>query len=258
MNLNNYGVEEQTFLASLVARRTMTSNETVEVLEKIKKISGYNESVDTEDVEEIIDKLNLHLEEWDMKIEKSRDQREGHANYTLINRAPGPIATMATTLSPSEIEYFRVILDEMFCDEKNKPKNKFSISRVRVADCRKHLTENSTTKLVSGEINQLVEKLISDGWLEENDRRALFPSTRLLVELKSYLIDRYGQDGLEGYTTLNNCAGCGDIFTIGRQCCTEDCPTRIHFSCERAYYQQIGSSMCPLCSKDLAKGWEIN
>ncbi|ANB12703.1 hypothetical protein AWJ20_971 [Sugiyamaella lignohabitans] len=275
---------ERAFLQTFMAQRVLTNLEAKTCLEKLRRIEKESFEITDEDtnIEKVIVSVNKSIDEFGLTIVKSRDETQPDLfHYSLVNKLGNEMSQSATTLSANELDFFKILLDQMFTGRQHKPdKDQFWIPFSGLLECSQiqgrryeekrnegqFTVDEDGRKVASvyqkplkvSEYKALIEKLRQESWIifqGSDDSRRILPSPRLLAELRPYLTERYSQPAAEepanGHNYLRNCVACRSIFTRGKQCSTPGCPTRLHISCEDAFYRQHQSNTCPACNSDL-------
>ncbi|ODQ66695.1 hypothetical protein NADFUDRAFT_82439 [Nadsonia fulvescens var. elongata DSM 6958] len=236
--------------------RTVTLTEATDILSKIVDAYGTpsNEGVEDVWVKSVFKQINenLYVNDLDIKLQWSLDQRTGKDRWTLVNTCSDEISQYATLLSPDEIKGFRNIIREIFRSA-YLAKEDYSLPELYGIEepKAKQLCRGGTK---SGQA--VIDQLLSTGWLHMSETRYISLSERTIIELKDYLIREFGSQPGETETSeysgsLSTCAGCKEIVTFGQRCSNPqvNCNIRLHYHCTSPFFATlIDPRTCPGCS----------
>lgn len=227
-------VESQAFLQWLIARRSVTLDETKSILTDIKRIANPDAPLtNQQEALDALDRAHVEFEPFGLDVVEWRDELQDERRWMLVNKTAGYIAHKATGYTADEIGYFRAILSAIFESSSDYSWQK----NLGYRDL------NVEKQLPRQDVDKLVQRLVDDSWLAERNNK-IYIGPRTYVELKPYLNETFGD-------LLYTCRGCDELFTRGKQCSTDRCPVRLHLKCERAFYARNGGKACPDCGQDL-------
>lgn len=237
---------------ALIANRVLRESKGNEIISKLNEIDQTDLSL-----KEVLSTVAGNVHEYDLDVVNARDQETGESVYILVNKEASEAAKRATLFDAGEIELFKAILDILYSPKFNRPKDQFSFSMGLIRD---FLDDEIKKRYSYAETKYVIERLVNLGWLTKYVRQGdeiIAPSLRTLAELNSYLQEQYGQDGTDTY---RKCAGCNQVFTIGRQCTTEECRLRLHNKCAEIYFRGRDESnqKCGLCGADFTTALTVH
>lgn len=96
-------------------------------------------------------------------------------------------------------------------------------------------------KLTQRETQDILDRLVEDGWIAEEDKGVYFLDTRGVAELQGYLREQYGE-------AIKECTICLDVVTMGEYCDLGNCPVRLHKYCADNQFRDAVNPTCPQCS----------
>jgi hypothetical protein len=167
----------QRFLQCIMSRKVMTKESITEFLANIGCNQGY---------QDFLRQVNTDLEFFDLKIQAGNHPITGTTTLCLINCNSDEIAQLATDLTPSELQYFKKLVELIMVD---------GLYQISSTDA---LNSNSTiTPTISKQIAEnAIDKFIADQWLLEKYSCVIrdgFLSfgVRTAVELHLYLKDEF-------------------------------------------------------------------
>ncbi|KAF9170037.1 hypothetical protein BGX20_009520 [Mortierella sp. AD010] len=196
------------------------------------------ERSDQDGFTDFVNQLNEGLNNVELEFRRAQDELNGTPVMALTNTNGQKIAQVATGYTPTELEYFKHLLDaivmaddEMFCisstaalHEAGRLKNK----------------ENKPLALTKREAENLLDRYIADKWFIRSKAGAYSLSMRTLLELQTYLKETYGDQ-------IQECTLCMEIITKGQRCSVAACSSRLHQHCSSTYFRNMNNPKCPTC-----------
>ena len=131
-----------------------------------------------------------------------------------MNTTSDSFSQLATSHSPSEIAYLRVLLAAMFDSANSLHEEVFAIRSTEATN----LTSSQGVGLTKTAGESVIDKLIREGWLEKSRAGFISLSERGLLELKGYLMETFNDiegDGDSGLRVdrIRTCHACQEIIT---------------------------------------------
>lgn len=258
------GSVERTVINGIIGIKSIKEVELKELVRNVQTVVSQEEgeySAD-DDFATVIENITSALEEYDFALRRVRDQETGDYVYLFVNKVNNEITQKATLYKPEEIDVLKGIINAIFSESVNtNPFDRYWITFE--ASKKLQELEEIRKKFESSTFDQIIQRLIEDGWLEMKEKGSTFGknriylSSRSLNELYPYLYELYGPNGLGTFYT---CGGCGNRFTIGRQCKSSNSCTRLHEFCAQAYFQKYsnGEERCATCGEDMSDYWPVN
>ncbi|KAF9100079.1 hypothetical protein BGX27_000488 [Mortierella sp. AM989] len=217
------------FLQAAISRRLMTEATALDV---------YSQRFDAENFSDFITQLNEGLNNVELEFRQAQDEMTGATVMALTNTNGQKIAQVATGYTPTELEYFKHLLDsivmaddEMYCisstaalHEAGRLKNK----------------ENKPLSLTKREAETLLDRFVADKWFVRSRAGAYSLSMRTLLELQTYLKETYGDQ-------IQECTLCMEIITKGQRCSVAACSSRMHHHCASKYFENRNNPKCTTC-----------
>lgn len=240
-------------MTALIGRQCVSESEFKKLVEKCQavdmQVCGGGQGAE---VKTVLQNVSYTLEDYEMELQRVRDQLSGEFVFVLVNKTNNEWTRKATQYRPDEIDVLKGIISAIFAESNNQPHDRFWVDFHSI----KQLPDLDEVqgKFDSKSFDQVVLAFVADGWLgRRSDKIYLTPRT--LAELKPYLNELYGPRGSQ---TLQTCAGCHQIFTVGRQCISEDC-VRLHEYCVNAYFQKYcnGEPKCAKCGNDMNESYTV-
>ncbi|KAG1437853.1 hypothetical protein G6F56_012899 [Rhizopus delemar] len=140
------------------------------------------------------------------------------------------MSELASNYSPVELKFCRELFDAIV----NADNEDYAIST------SKALRLGGPLKLTNKETQDILDRLVEDGWIAENEG-VYFLDTRALAELQGYLRDQHGE-------AIKECTICLDVVTMGEYCALGNCPVRLHKYCADSQFREAQNPVCPQCS----------
>ncbi|KAF8938354.1 hypothetical protein BGZ58_001086 [Dissophora ornata] len=156
----------------------------------------------------------------------------------LTNTNGQKIAQVATEYSPTELEYFKHLLDAIVMADDEA----YCISSTAALHEAGQLKnkENKSLSLTKREAEALLDRFVADKWFIRSAAGAYSLSMRSLLELQTYLKETYGDQ-------IQECTLCMEIITKGQRCQVAACSCRLHYHCAGAYFKNMNNPVCPTC-----------
>ncbi|VDB89665.1 unnamed protein product [Peniophora sp. CBMAI 1063] len=226
------------FIQAILLRRYMTTHLAQALWHKCREdVMAVDESVFVQDIpwDELVKEVNQSLNSFDLEFSRGHDEITGVEMWALVNRRDDEVAQVASDLSPSEITYFKALVEEIIL----APDHAYSISSI--AAMRDPVKPANMTKPGA---ETVLASFVARGWLLKSRKGQYSLSARSLLELRSYLRKTYPDDLLE-------CQMCLELLTKGVACPTGPCGIWMHVPCYGQYQKRSGK--CPWCQAD----WSI-
>ena len=87
----------------------------------------------------------------------------------------------------------------------------------------------------------LLASLVRQGWLSRSAQGFYALTTRALLELEPFLVERYNEPEPAGaaptWQRIKYCAACRELITSGLRCATPTCTLRVHDHCEEVFWR---------------------
>ncbi|KAL4781756.1 Nse1 non-SMC component of SMC5-6 complex-domain-containing protein [Aspergillus varians] len=274
---HSYDDSNRAFLQALMARSTITFEESQPVLAAILSARGGEtvspDDVTEEDLSSFIGAANSAISPFDLEIRSSLPQLQpdplSTANvtpervYALVNTTSDGLTQLATTYTADEISFVKRILDRIFEVNNNKMTEAMAVSAIEAIQQAKVAGENrresgSATQATQGGAAQslsmaqaeaVLKQLVEDGWFEKSMKGFYTLSPRGLMELRGWLVATYNDENEHGRRNnkIKFCAACKDIITIGQRCGNRDCTGRLHDHCIPNFFRVQKAEHCPVC-----------
>jgi len=225
------------FLQAMISRRVV-SEQLAQVLLRqcIAAVGAANRELDIDyQFPEQITSLNNGLEPLDLKLVTSVDEVTGKAMLALINLKSDELAQMATEYTPTEIAYFRALVEHIVLASSNS----YSVSSMTA------LREASNLKgsMTKTQAEAVLASLVASGWLLKSRRGRYSLSARSLLEVQTYLKDNYDD-------CIHECVVCYEYVTKGVGCHVKNCSARLHRHCYANYARSAEGRVCTSCKQD--------
>ncbi|OJD23319.1 hypothetical protein ACJ73_05326 [Blastomyces percursus] len=273
----SYNDSHRAFLQAFMARSTMTYEQAKPVLAAIFSARDNQdtlpEDITQADFSSYIATINTAISPFDLEIRSTRHQTEPTTRiYALVNTTSDPLTQLATTYNANEIAFVKRVLDAMF-DTYNTPRlEAMAVTSIQVAHLAKapsasERRESAAAAAANGapvagaaqslgirEADDMMKKLVEEGWFEESPRGYFTLSPRALMELRGWLVATYNDDeddngsGAARRTAkIKTCLACKDIITVGQRCSQRQCPGRLHDICTQNFFRRQQAETCPIC-----------
>ena len=275
----SYGNTHRAFLQALLARQTITFEESKPLLAAIHTAAEADRSTLPEDIsradfDNYIHTLNAHISPFDFEIRSSTHQVNKEQVYALINTTSDALTQMATIHSADEIAFVKRVLDAMF-ETYNTPRAEVmavtSMQALKLAKppnegTRREEGTQATSQnagLTMAQAEKMLEDMVSEGWFELSGKGFYSLSPRALMELRGWLPDMYNYDDdddeedeeeEEQHVKIKKCQACQEIVTVGQRCPNMACQARMHDYCTaKMWRKQRGEERCPIAT--CKTGW---
>jgi len=165
-----------------------------------------------------------------MEIRKIRFE-DGLIYYGIVNTRDDEHAKLATTFSPTEIDLFKKILEEVI-NSNHKEAHR--------TDCV-NLGRQLKPAITPQKAESAIETMASQFWLSI-DNGIVSLGVRTILELRSYL-----EATFEGQ--LTECVLCHELVVKGTKCGQRACQTFMHNYCKDRWFsrKKAGEPRCPTC-----------
>ncbi|KAK2785020.1 hypothetical protein FQN53_008071 [Emmonsiellopsis sp. PD_33] len=269
MSSDAYNDSHRAFLQAFMARSTMTLDEAKPVLAKIFAARDQQdvlpEDITQADLSNYVSTINTAISPYDLAIRSTKHQTNQTRVYALVNTTSDPLTQLATTFNANEIAFVKRVLDAMFETHNTQRLEAMAVSSMQVAQLAKvpvsdrresmnigAATGGAAQPLSIREAEDMMKRLVEEGWFEESRRGYFTLSPRALMELRGWLVATYNDDeedeeGGRRNDKIKMCLACKDIITVGQRCSQRQCPARLHDICTRNFFRLQQSETCPLC-----------
>ena len=265
---HDYSDGHRAFLQTFMARGTMTFEEAKPLLAAIFSRSESDEvsaeQITHEDFESYVSAASQAISFFDYEIRSAVHQKTKERVYALVNATSDPMTQLATTYAPDELSFIKCLLDAI-CETNNT--RRMELMCISGMDATKlgrpkkpsnrdgdqaQQSQAPDKGLKHSEVEQMLSKLVSEGWMEKSPAGYYSLTPRALMELRTWLIESYNDPDLGpgAWQRIKFCKACKDIVTQGKRCSEPDCSFRLHDVCEGAYWRTQKETVCPSCSKD--------
>ncbi|KAJ5618705.1 hypothetical protein N7528_006816 [Penicillium herquei] len=272
-----YDDRNRAFLQAFMGRSSMTFEEAQPVLAAILSAhEGRNVSVDDiteEHLSSYITAANTAVSPFDLEIRSSFHQTPSQSDqentnnqptrvYALVNTTSDPLTQLATTYSADEISFVKRVLDYMFVTNNTRICEGMIISPMQAINIRSAADANrrrssapgtqggAAQSLTMTQAENMMKRLVEEGWLERSRKDNFSLSPRALMELRGWLVAEYNEDPDSRRNRIKFCAACKDIITVGQRCGVRECPGRLHTHCMQNFFRLHRAEKCPTCKAD--------
>jgi hypothetical protein len=185
--------------------------------------------------------VNMAISPFDFEIRSTVHQSTKTRVYALVNTTSDAFTQLATTYSADEIAYVKRLLDAMFETNNTRREESMVISSMKAVQLAKVASSSSNAanrrdsqpgtggraqSLGLREAEQMLAKLVDEGWFEKTAKGNYTLSPRGLMELRGWLVATYNDDDDEEQDSnahprarggkIKLCFACGDIITMVR------------------------------------------
>lgn len=189
-------------------------------------------------LEQYITLINNNIQDDGFKINKIRHQVSGAMLYVYVNTWIDEIAKTNSDLSASQISALKCLIDDIVGSGDNL---EFSIS---IIDAQQRIATETNKGIREASIE--LSGLLDQQWFSLTSEGLVILSSRLLSELRPYLVDRYGISTNDNEGSLLQCLQCTDILTVGQKCPGTTCPVAFHLKCFNVYRRSANNEgRCP-------------
>ncbi|KAI8374425.1 Nse1 non-SMC component of SMC5-6 complex-domain-containing protein [Radiomyces spectabilis] len=223
-----YDDRQRLFLQSLLSYKILDEDKAMELYRRVCQLT----EKDQIDFAEFIASINKEINEMDIAIRRSHNQRDGQPILALVNTKEDEIAQIATHYTANEISYFRQLIELiMMSDDEDYAVQ--SMTALQLGQKMKPL-------LTQKETEELLDRFVEDGWLYLTPTGVYTMDNRALLELQAYLRQQFGD-------VVKECLMCFEVITMGERCELQNCSSRIHRHCADGYFRTASSMVCPMC-----------
>lgn len=214
----------------------MTEAVAVDLYSQVCNLTGarFNQG----DFSDFVVQLNDGLNSVELEFRRSQDEISGSPVIVLTNTNGHKIARVATGYNPTELEYFKHLLDvivtaddETYCVS--------STAALHEAGKLKN-QEDKVITMTKREAEALLDRFVADKWFIRSAAGAYSLSMRALLELQTYLREEFGD-------LIQECTLCMEIITKGQRCTVAACSSRLHHHCAATYFRSMANPVCPTC-----------
>ncbi|TDZ27270.1 Non-structural maintenance of chromosomes element 1-like protein, partial [Colletotrichum trifolii] len=270
----HYNDGNRAFLQAFLARGALTFGDAQHILAEIFTLEAEGgESVRPQDVtgEDFDSYLAAAAEAvsfFDYEIRSHLHQATKQRTHALVNTASDPMTQLATTYNAEQIAFTKRLLDAMF-ELYNSPRMEImAITEMQAVKLARPPRPNNADAnggdpaqtqsaaadrgLKHSEVEDMMVKLVNQGWLEKSEDAFFSLAPRALMELRAWLVESYNDPDAarEAWQPVKFCEACKEMVTIGQRCGERDCNARLHDTCGDAYWRTQRSRKCPRCSRD--------
>ncbi|CAO3564831.1 unnamed protein product [Mortierella alpina] len=224
------------FLQAAISRRLMTEATALDLYSQVCNLS--EEPFDQDNFTDLITQMNEGLNSVELEFRRSQDEVTGAPVIALTNTNGQKIAQVATEYSPTELEYFKHLVeamvladDEAYCIS--------STAALHEAGNIKN-SEGKPVTLTKRDAEVLLDRFVADKWFIRSGAGAYSLSMRALLELQTYLKETYEEQ-------MQECTLCMEIITKGQRCQVAACAARLHHHCASQYFKNMNNKVCPTC-----------
>ncbi|KAL1956664.1 hypothetical protein VTO42DRAFT_6914 [Malbranchea cinnamomea] len=273
---DSYNDSHRAFLQALMARGSMTFEEAKPILAEIFSVREGREilpnDISQSDLTHYTATINLAISPFDLEIRSTLHQGTQARVYALVNTTSDPLTQLATTYSADEIAYVKRLLDCMFETNNTRIAEGMCITTMQAMQLARVTSNRTSTagdeaqqtqggsaqSLTMKDAEEMLTRLVDEGWFERSRRGYYTLAPRALMELRSWLIATYNdeEDEIQGVHPrarggkIKMCFACGDIITMGQRCSDRQCLARLHDGCTRNFFRMQQAQKCPVCKKD--------
>ena len=197
------------------------------------------EDITHNDLNNYISAVNTAISPFDLEIRSTLHQANQTRVYSLINITSDPLMQLATTYTADEIAYVKRLLDAMFEKNNTTREEAMVVSSMLAVQLARPNASNSNNNrrqsqaagtqtqsqggtaqpLSMKEAEEMLSRLVSEGWLEKSRKGFYGLTPRALMELRVWLVETYNDDEDDdggGYRNdkIKFCAACKEIITI--------------------------------------------
>lgn len=218
------------FLQGMISRRVCNQHEMQDLCELSCQNCGETAPSDNEGFERFISKINSHIRPLHMELSKGISEDDEKLHYALINLCETPVSRMSIDYTPTDLEFFKKIVEKIVTDSDNGALSSTSIL---------NLTNQLERRITKNNAQDLLERFIEDQWLLQKSG-AVSLSIRSILELGHYIQAMYAED-------ITVCALCKKLVLKGQYCADSDCTVKIHKHCSKRYFKDTKDKKCPKC-----------
>ena len=236
--ITGYTDANRAFLQAFLARSVLTLETAKPIIAACSSFQEQHEilpqDVTVDDLSDYTAAANRRLSPLDLEIRSTFHQQTRERVYALVNTTSDPLTQLATTYTADEIAFVKNLLDAMFDGQNNRGrKEAMCISgidainvgrpqnnRRQTGDADENATQPTAGVLSGKDVENMLHKLVDEGWLEKSRAGFYSLSPRSLMELKGWLIDTYNDEDDDGNKKekIKFCHACKEIITVVGQC----------------------------------------
>ncbi|KAF9986294.1 hypothetical protein BGZ75_002010 [Mortierella antarctica] len=224
------------FLQAAISRRLMTEATALDLYSQVCNLT--EEPFDQDNFSDLITQMNEGLNSVELEFRRSQDEVTGAPIIALTNTNGQKIAQVATAYSPTELEYFKHLLDAIIMADDEA----YCISSTAALHEAGNLknAESKTVTLTKRDAEVLLDRFVADKWFIRSGAGAYSLSMRALLELQTYLKETYEDQ-------MQECTLCMETITKGQRCQVAACAARLHHHCASQYFKNMNNKVCPTC-----------
>ncbi|RMZ88175.1 hypothetical protein DV736_g4591, partial [Chaetothyriales sp. CBS 134916] len=230
--MGDYNDANRAFVQAMLARNTVTLDTAKPLLADIFSVQEgrdvRSEDVALDDLTSYVTAANAALSPFNYEIRNTFHQRTRERVWALVNTTSDPLTQLATSYTADEIAYVKRLLDAMFDGSANRGRKEamclstmdaVQLSRGNRPDTQNGATQSSSHNLTIKEAEDMLAKLMDQGWFEKSSAGFYTLTPRALMELKGWLVDTYNEagddeDGDARPGKIKFCHACREIITM--------------------------------------------
>lgn len=246
---NEYSEAHRVLLTYIRGVKCISAEELVERFVMIADHFGIDMADPTQAMRDYIAEINVKIARAYFKIDSIRDQETDMQQYVFINTKFDEIIQGCTPYSPPELDAIKQLIDSIV----NSHGYAFGLP---FGNAKQQIT--TVLKRPPNELENFIERLVDDGWINLTAQKRLVLSAASLSELADYLQDRYGEfSDADTLGKLLKCLVCSGFVTLGKKCSNTECPSSFHAKCFSVFSRD--NKVCPnsLCSEPVASVIDI-
>lgn len=185
------------------------------------------------DLNTYIAATNTAISAFDLEIRSTAHQTQQTRVYALINTTSDPLMQLATTYTADEIAYVKRLLNAMFESNNTSRCEAMVVSSIEAVRLARTVTSSNANRRQSEATSQggvaqplsmkdaedMLRRLVAEGWLERSRQSYYSLSPRALMELRGWLVETYNdEDDINEDTPRNDkikmCFACKEIITV--------------------------------------------
>jgi hypothetical protein len=265
----NYGDANRAFLQAVMARGTVTFEESRSIVAAILNAENQeggtlrHDQITEETVSDFIDVASQAASLFDFEIRHAAHQTSNERVYALVNTASDPQTQLATTYSADQLSFIKRMFDAMFETYNSARMEIMAITEMQAIKLARPNRRQSQPEVEEGtqapvdkglkhsEVEDVLASMVEGGWLERSGQKFYTLSPRGLLELRPWLTETYNDPDAEAgdWQRIKTCAACKDLITVGLRCSEPTCIFRLHDVCQDAFWRARRDKTCPMCSK---------
>jgi hypothetical protein len=229
----DYDDSNRAFLQAFLSRSTLTFDTAKPILAAIFSVREGREVLDDDvtidDLDAYISAANSAISPLDLEIRSTLHQQTRERYYSLVNTTSDALTQLATTYTAEEIAFVKRVLDAMFDGQNNKGRREaMCLSGMEAVQLAKpnnrRETQNGATQAASQGLSMrdaenMMARLVEEGWFDKSAKGFYSLSPRGLMELKGWLVETYNDaadedDDEPRRDKIKACYACRDIITV--------------------------------------------